>query len=333
MNYQGRTVDAVSLWSQYVDFPSSFDPGETGFAPLVVCPNPEHGTTKRHYQINLDKPLVHCFAGCGISGTYEHAIAMIEGCTQRQARKVILKHSRVGHTGPRKKVHVAEKTVDPAKLEYERYLPQVAMDYLKSRGILYASISHWELGWNPDSLRIVIPAKDARGRVKFLIERAVKPRVEPRYLYSQGAAKERMLWGVDKIDRGMIRSSGIVLVEGSLDAMRLHQHGIVNVVAILSSKTSEFQAREIASLRPARIYTMFDADVAGINAVISTYERLRNHPIFICRFPKPKTDPAQLTKEEAVRSISRAIAFGMFQSLTRGIVRSQQERKEMSRFG
>ena len=39
--------------------------------------------------MNLNKPVVHCFAGCGISGTYEHAIAMIEGDESGETRRTI----------------------------------------------------------------------------------------------------------------------------------------------------------------------------------------------------------------------------------------------------
>lgn len=327
MIYRNRHIDPVSLWSEYVDFPSNMDAGEKGFLPLVRCPNPEHQTEKRHFQVNADKPLVHCFAHCGISGSYEHALSMIEGCTHRAARRIILKHARTGRVTIKKK-KAAVKSLDPDKLVYERFLPQAALEYLTGRGFTYTGLSRWELGWNPDSLRIVIPACDSKGRVKFLIERASKPRQEPRYLYSEGADKNRMLFGVDKIDRGMVRSRGIVLVEGSLDTMMCHQHGYVNTVGLLTSLVSEFQAKQIASLRPKRIYTFFDADVAGIEATISTYRRLPRLPISVCRFPKGKTDPAEMTKEEMDRALTRAIPFAEFRKLTGSLVRSH--RKEIS---
>jgi len=323
MNYQGRQVDPVAVWSEYVQFPSTMDASEKGFLPLTVCPNPEHSTNKRHFQVNADKPLVHCFAECGISGTYEHAIALIEGCTKRQARRIILKHSRVGKVSVKKKGQKTEITADA--LEYERYLPHVALDYMRERGFSYETISRWELGWDAEDQRIVIPACDSRGRVKFLIRRAVKPKVEPRYLYTDGADKNSILFGLDKIDQGMIRSVGIVVVEGSLDVMMCHQHGVRNSVGLLTSKMSEFQARQIASLRPKRIYTMFDADVAGIEATISTHGRLPRLPISVCRFPKGKTDPATLTKEEMERVIRRAISFAEFRKLTGNLTRSRKE--------
>src|SRR5262245_52303731 len=113
MKFQGREIDPIRLWSDYVEFPPNVkEDGE--FLEKVVCPNPAHGTLKRHFQINVRRPLVHCFAYCGISGSYEHAICMLEGLYEkfdvegatndrekrrrkdrayRQARKIILKHA------------------------------------------------------------------------------------------------------------------------------------------------------------------------------------------------------------------------------------------------
>lgn len=325
VQFQGRQIDPIALWSDYVEFPVNWNPGDEEFSPLVQCPNPDHSTTKRHFQVNLHSARVHCFAGCGISGSYEAAIAMIEGVTHRQARKSILKHSVVGKSVRRRRKRTAE-VISPSDLEYERFLPQSALAYLKKRGISDASIAKWELGWRSDELRIAIPAKDAHGRVKFLIGRTIRPNVEPRYLYPSGSEKSSLLFNTCNLDLGLIRSHGIVLVEGSLDCIMLHQHGFTNTVAILGSKVSEIQSQLIANLRPKTIYTMFDADGSGIGATISTATRLRQTPIKVCRYPVGKTDPAELTKEEAERMIERAVSFSKFRQLTK----PKQARKEIA---
>jgi hypothetical protein len=86
-HFRGHAIDPVSLWSEYVEFPAHMDE-DAEFSPLVFCPNPNHlNTGSPAFQINLRKPLVHCFASCGISGSYENAIAMVEGGSNRQARK------------------------------------------------------------------------------------------------------------------------------------------------------------------------------------------------------------------------------------------------------
>ena len=315
VTYRGRLVDPVALWGDYVDWPSSFQGHEDeDYAPLVVCPNPQHDTMKRHFQVNLTKPLVHCFAGCGISGTYEHAISMIEGVTEREARKRVLRHSRVGTQSRKRK---SAKPVSALDNSYERFIPQAPMEYLTRRGFTAATIARFEFGWDADTLRIVIPAKDTHGRLKFLIRRTIKPNVEPRYLYPEGSAKNSLLYGACFIDLGMVRSQGIVLVEGSLDTAWMHQLGFTNTVGILGSKLSEIQAKMIDRMRPAQVFTMYDADGAGIEATISTAKRIRRVPIRVCRYPKGRTDPQELSKEEAIRVLSRTISFSKFSKVVR----------------
>lgn len=310
VRFEGKQVDPVALWSKHgVEFPANFDDdGTQEFSPLVVCPNPKHQTSKKHFQINLRKPLVHCFAGCGISGSYEDALAMVEGITNRAARKEILKHSRVGVGAPRVRKKTALTLVPPVT-EYDRYLPPVAVEYLNSRRISSKQIEKWELGWDHDDLRIVLPAKDSRGRIRFLIRRTVKPKVEPRYLYPKESERNKVLYGACHIDPGMVRSHGLLLVEGSIDVIVQDSHEILPVGGILGSKLSLRQANFIMNLRPAAIYCMFDADLAGIRATISVKQRTSGIPVRVCKYPKGKDDPAKLTKEESQKSIMRSLDF------------------------
>src|SRR5215212_619666 len=163
VRYRGRYIDPVKLWDRYVELPSG--DSSDAFLPKVVCPNPAHDTFKRHFQINVQQPTVHCFAHCGISGSYEHAICVIEGLyekfkvgeatsekerrrreyrAKRQARKIILGYissSRRSRGGsdlrPRRKS--GGRAVEPVRrtdtLAYETFLPNAARDFVASRGI------------------------------------------------------------------------------------------------------------------------------------------------------------------------------------------------------
>lgn len=334
--FRGKHIDPISLWSNYVDFPSNWTPNENDeFAPLVVCPNPDHQTSKRHFQVNLHEPLVHCFAGCGISGTWEDAIVQIEGGTHRQARKSIFRHVRtVGRVPVRKRRRRgATEDISPELLTYERFIPQAGLAYLHSRGITDEIVARYELGWDADALRVVIPVKDARGTTRLLIKRTVKPRVEPRYLYTEGVERNGLLFGLDTIDLGMVRSTGIVLVEGSFDKMVVEADGFdMPMVAILGSKVSEIHGRLISKLRPKAVYTMFDADASGISATISAAYNIRGAPIRVCRYPKGKTDPGMLTGTEAFRSVQRSVPFVKFRQQA-GLASPKRNRKEITQVG
>jgi len=319
MKYRGRQIDPIALWGNYVDFPPNMDTdADEIFLPKVVCPNPEHDTFKRHFQINVKDGLVHCFARCGISGTYQRAIAMIEGIDERDARKIILRHQRA-HFSTKSSVRKyapappgSDAPVRSVDLRYDTFIPQAGLEYLTARGISPEAIAQWGIGWSADEKRIAIPAKDEAGTLRFLIKRAVNPRQQPKYLYSEGVPKSAVLFGVGQIDAGMVRSDGLVLVEGSIDVIRFHQHGLANTGGILGTGISERQRWAISRLRPPKIYLAFDKDAAGIYNIESAYRMLRKYPLYVCRFPKGKLDPAELTRKEAQTSLKNAMPLSLF---------------------
>ena len=320
MKYQGREIDPISLWSNYVDFPANMRI-DGKYLPLVICPNPDHDTQKRHFQVNIQDGLVHCFAQCGISGTFTQAISLIEGCVERDARKIVLAHKR---NSSKRRERIAHRDhLEPKRKnavpEYDSFLPAAALDYLSGRGITENSVATWELGWDREELRLVIPAKDQRGITRFIIKRSVLSRQSPKYLYApDGAEVKSLLFGACFVDPALIRSQGLILVEGSLDTIRLYQHGCRNVVGTLGTGISEIQCRLVSHLRPRRIFTFFDRDTAGIHGIEIVQRRLRKYPLYVIRYPAGRYDPAELTRREVERAISRAIPISRF------MVRSNQ---------
>lgn len=326
MRYLGREIDVVGLWENYVDFPHNVDLTDKYF-PKVQCPNPKHDTLKHHFQINAEDGLVHCFAYCGISGTFSHAIQVIEGCDEKQARRLILGHTtsskgnneskRKGLGSRNQQGNSGTATAIP-DLSFSTYIPAFGIEYLESRKISPSSIARWELGWDEVDKRIVIPAKDQRGTTRFLIRRAVKNSQHPKYLYTEGFPKTSLLFGACQTNPGMIDSQGMILVEGSLDVIRLHQNGFQNACAILGTGISKVQSEIVARMRPKRIYLMFDKDVAGIQNIEIACKRLFKYPLFVCKYPAGKSDPAEMEREEIIRSIRKAVpVHRFFNSLTR----------------
>lgn len=352
MRFHGRNIDPVSFWERYVEFPPGTKAQDT-FAPKVQCPNPNHDTLKKHFQVNFSEGKVHCFAHCGISGTYEHAVAIIEGLYEkfgvdlkavsaafekhpaertagdreqlrrreraiRQAKKTILLNASAskfhGKPGVRKKSGLRRPTTSlrPDELSYERFLPPLALDYLERRRISDNATAKWELGWDADSKRLVIPARDLDGRLRFLIKRGLHEKQQPKYLYSEGFPKTSLLFGACFIDLGLVHSEGLILVEGSLDTIRFHQHGLTNTGGILGTGISDQQVRIIEKLRPPRIIFAFDKDTAGMVNIEIASRKLRKYPIYVMRYPTGKADPAELTRREAHNQISKALPLTMF---------------------
>jgi 5S rRNA maturation endonuclease (ribonuclease M5) len=349
MHFRGRNLDVLSLWNELgVDVPDIPSDSMPTFLPLVVCPNPDHDTYKRHFQINTRQPYVHCFARCGISGSYERAVAIILGLNtakgepdEKAARRVILRHSRTAlrgtasayeGRGTRKSfdsesaVALDEKHLNAGDWQY---LPKRARAYLDARGIDAASRGKWQLGFDEEAGRLVIPAFDGRGAFRFIIRRQLDGGGNFKYLYTTGAVKSSILFGANYLDMEAVRSDGLILVEGSLDVIRMHQLGFSNTAGILGTGISTKQVRLVCQLEPRRIYDFFDKDIAGVGNIESTRERLTKFPIFVMRYPRHRSDPAEMTREEVKRSIQRALPVHQFYKRAR----SQRVTKEAIAYG
>lgn len=335
-----------------MEFPAGMKQNDV-FSSKTQCPNPDHDTLKRHFQVNLTEPKVHCFAHCGISGSYEHAVCVIEGLYEkfkvdlkvvsaafdthpaertanereqlrrreraiRQAKKLILIGAKssnfTGKPRVRKKVRNsgATQVVSSDALTYERFLPPLALNYIEKRGFSNSAVAKWELGWLPEEKRLVIPARDLDGKLRFLIKRGVLEKTQPKYLYTEGYPKTSLLFGACYIDLGLVHSDGLIVVEGSLDTIAFHQYGLSNTGGILGTGISDEQVKIIAKLRPPKIIFAFDRDPAGIRNIEIASRKLRKYPLYVMRYPSGKNDPQELSEKEAWRQISRAIPLSVF---------------------
>lgn len=352
MNFRGKEIDPVAFWAEYCEIKEDNGP----FLPLCHCPNPEHNNTRSPaFQINISRPTVHCFSHCGISGSYEHAVCVIEGFYEkykvdlefdenkatreeilqnklrkrkayREARKHIYKRSlRAFGTTPRTDRHkVGAKrgknkfgdSSTPAKAQQVKeinlgdysYLPKEALKYLEERNINPSSRARWQIGFDEDLERVTIPVRDHRDRLRFLIKRAIYNHQRPAYLYPDDSAKTLVLFGACNLDRSMVSSQGLIVVEGSIDCIRLHQHGFRNTVAVLGAYVSDKQRELIAQLRPKRIYAFFDKDGPGVWALEAASEKLSMYQIKVPLYPKGRgLDPAALTREQVEVAIGKAV--------------------------
>jgi DNA primase len=114
------------------------------------------------------------------------------------------------------------------------------------------------------------------------------------------------------LDRELVQEEGLILVEGSLDTIKMHQMGFRNTVGILGTGLSGKQVRIIYDIDPPRIYDFFDKDSAGADNVQASRERVTKIPIFVMLYPKHRSDPAEMTRMEVERAIERALPIGEF---------------------
>jgi DNA primase len=112
--------------------------------------------------------------------------------------------------------------------------------------------------------RIMFPIRDARGRVIAFGGRVIDAG-EPKYLNSPETVlfhKGRELYGLYETRRAQPKLSRLVIVEGYMDTVQLHQSGIDCAVATLGTATTGEHLRRLFRLVPAVVFA-FDGDRAG----------------------------------------------------------------------
>lgn len=118
--------------------------------------------------------------------------------------------------------------------------------------------------------RLVIPIRDDRGRVVGFGGRTLDPQGVPKYLNSPQTPlfdKSRTLYGLD-MAKGAIRAAGyVVIVEGYMDVLQAHQHGVANIVAQMGTALTDTQLKLLSRFTHSFILAL-DPDTAGNRATL-----------------------------------------------------------------
>ena len=123
--------------------------------------------------------------------------------------------------------------------------------------------------------RLMFPICDARGKVIAFGGRVLDDS-KPKYINSPENivySKGRNLFGLNVAKKGDLKR--ILIVEGYMDVISLHQRGITNVVAPLGTALTEQQGWLLRK-NAEQIILSFDSDEAGLKAKLRALEILQN---------------------------------------------------------
>jgi DNA primase len=203
-----------------------------------------------------------------------------------------------------------------------------ALDYFRGRGLTDETVERFGLGYAPDAWeagtahftsrgyshedllasglaserdsgglydrfrdRIMFPIRDSRGRMAGFGARTLDPEGIPKYLNSPQTGlfeKSHLLYGLDRARKTIRSQDQVVIVEGYMDVIGLHQAGFPNAVSPMGTALTEQQLRQIKRLT-RRIVLALDADAAGdqatlrgLNVARQTLDR-EHDPVFDAR--------------------------------------------------
>lgn len=118
--------------------------------------------------------------------------------------------------------------------------------------------------------RIMFPIWDQRGHAVGFGSRALTAEQTPKYLNSPQTPifdKSGTLYPIHRARQAIRREDKAVIVEGYLDAIMAHQHGLENVVAALGTALTEQQVALLKGLTKRLVFAL-DPDAAGDAATL-----------------------------------------------------------------
>ena len=117
--------------------------------------------------------------------------------------------------------------------------------------------------------RVMFPIWDHSGKVRGFSSRAVKPEQKPKYLNSGESFifdKGNILYGFNLAKKHIRESDSVVIVEGNMDVITLHQYGFKNSVATMGVALSQSSVRLLSNMTK-NIFLAMDSDPAGLKAM------------------------------------------------------------------
>jgi DNA primase len=125
--------------------------------------------------------------------------------------------------------------------------------------------------------RVMFPIRDMAGKMAGFGARILRPDDVPKFLNSPQTPlfdKGRLLYGLDQARKPVRAQDQVVIVEGYLDVIVLHQAGFTNTVSPMGTALTEDQLRLLKRFT-RRIVLALDADAAGEKATLRGLELAR----------------------------------------------------------
>lgn len=206
-----------------------------------------------------------------------------------------------------------------ALLSYLQSIPEsdqkMAMQVASELGLIRPSKNgHGHYDFYRD--RIMFPIWDHGGKVRGYSSRAVLPDQVPKYLNSGESFifdKKNILYGFNLAKKAIREEDSVLIVEGNMDVIMLHQYGFKNSIATMGVALSTSAGRLLSNMTQ-NIYLAMDSDPAGIKAMTRINEDFLSFGIS----PKyidfsPAKDPDEFLNEfgrlELCKRIEEAPSF------------------------
>ncbi|MEF3191748.1 MAG: DNA primase [Campylobacterales bacterium] len=291
-------LDIVDVIGSYIELKRS------GATYKARCPFHEEKTPS--FVVTPSRQMYHCF-GCGAGGDAIKFVMEIEKLSYPEAiEKLARQYNYTLHydqTPQKTKPKILETISEFWRVQLEKTTHALA--YLKSRGVYESMIEKFELGWAPDSAITLAFARSHFLAADELVAEGVAGRDELGRLYARFTQrlifpirshtgelvgfggrtlsnhpakyinspqselfnKSRLLYGYHLAKESIFRHKEILVTEGYLDVIMLHQAGFTQAVATLGTALTKEHLPLLRRGEP-RVIVAYDGDNAGVAAAL-----------------------------------------------------------------
>lgn len=144
--------------------------------------------------------------------------------------------------------------------------------YMRGRGFDTDTLDYFKVGYSVKQDMVVVPMHDPKGMPIGLIGRSTEGKV---FKNSVGLPKAKTCWNFHRAKR---TGDTVIVVESSFDAMRIHQAGYPNVIALLGGHVTDWHLEQISRNFSKVVYmTDYDHKQYRPNCRMCHYERCKGH--------------------------------------------------------
>ncbi len=328
-----QRADIYEVVSQYVEL------RRAGANYVARCPF--HNENTPSFIVNPQRNIFKCF-GCGEGGDSIGFLMKIENLNYGEAVEKLAYICNFTLTYTNKNIDTSISD-DLAKIVgyYQSKLNTNILQYLHNRGINDESIKRFALGYSGEgaefmafvrsqkislekllevgvigrdkgreyarfSNRIMFPIFSTNGKAVGFGGRILSGNQFAKYINSPQSKifnKSRLLYGYNLAKDSIFKQKQIIITEGYIDVVMLHQAGFTNAVATLGTALTQSHL-PLVSRGEVDILLCYDGDSAGINAAFKASLLLANKSGGVVIFEGGK-DPADMVSEGKIDDLKR----------------------------
>lgn len=216
-----------------------------------MCYCPFHGNTDSPaFAVDKYKGLWTCFnPSCMNSGTLPDLLKRLKGLNPFQTLRVINKnkaHESVDlHAAVTAAMEPQEEfkafPTEPLAAAVTSFKGSIAEEYMHSRGFTDETLEYFGVGYSVKQNMVIVPMHDPKGNPIGLIGRTPS-HTNKRFKNSTNLPKSKTCWNYHRAKR---TGDTVIVCEASYDAMRIHQAGYPNVVALLGGHVTPYHIEQL----------------------------------------------------------------------------------------